>query len=210
MRLEQQTHAWEPWHIYHCFYDFQDAPQPDSRPAPFLHSMLRLRDGPWAQALLPKLVEQGSAAAVALTCSQMRDLCCSSRRSLKLGGLLERTAVEPGKLKSWVQDLPKHFPNCSAVSLELGSNMSFHGIPYVLPALARWVEGTILTRPSSAAGSLLLTSSGRSHSWHSQSVAATYQAARTVFNNGYLSGIAANLIDSVLTCCWRCSACSKP
>lgn len=105
--------------------------------------MLQLSDGLWAQVLLPKLVRQGSAAAVALTCSQMRDLRYSSRQRVNLGGLLERTAVEPIYLKSWVQVLPAHFPNCSEVFLELGSNESFHGIPFLLPALARCVINTV-------------------------------------------------------------------
>jgi hypothetical protein len=99
--------------------------------------MLQLSDGPWAQLLLPKLIRQGSAAAVALTCSQMRDLCYSSRQSVNLGRLLERTAYEPSNLMSWVQSLPAHFPNCSTVSFEIGQTNGFHGIPYILPALAR-------------------------------------------------------------------------
>lgn len=91
----------------------------------------------WAQVLLPKLIEQGSAADLALTCSQLRDLCYSSSQSIDLGPLPDSTG--PSNLKLWVRDLPVHFPNCSTVLVGLRSDSSYHCMPYILPALARWV-----------------------------------------------------------------------
>jgi hypothetical protein len=107
------------------------APQPSA----LLQCLSQLNADTWAQVLLLKLVEQGSAADVALTCSQLRDLCYSSRQSINLGALLDSS--EPSKLKSVISGLPLHFPNCSAVSFQLDSDKSYHTMPYLLPALAR-------------------------------------------------------------------------
>lgn len=117
----------------------QDALQPGS-PAPqqhsaLLHCLSQLNSDAWVQVLLPTLVEQGSAAEVALTCSQLRDLCFSSRQSIDLGDLYDSPSF--GELGSWMQGLPLHFPNCTTVSFKLGSEGSYHTIPYLLPALAR-------------------------------------------------------------------------
>jgi hypothetical protein len=127
----------------HCFVPFLMLSSPghittrQHRPAAISTAAL-LNTDTWAQVLLPKLVEQGSAAAVALTCSQMRDLCYSSRQSINLGALLDSS--EPWNLRSLVQRLPLHFPNCSTVSVELNSVLCYQNMPFLLPALARWVS----------------------------------------------------------------------
>jgi hypothetical protein len=108
---------------------------PAPQPSALLQCLSQLNADTWAQVLLPKLVEQGSAADVALTCSQLRDLCYSIRRSINLGALLDSS--EPSRLKSVVSGLPVRYPDCSAVSLQLKSVKSYHMTPYVLPALAR-------------------------------------------------------------------------
>jgi hypothetical protein len=107
------------------------------QPSALLHCLSQLNSDVWEQVVLPKLIEHGSAAAVALSCSQLRDLCYSSRQSLNLGRLLDRT--DPWCLRSLVQILSLHFPNCLEVSLELPSALSYQNMPYLLPALARWV-----------------------------------------------------------------------
>jgi hypothetical protein len=119
------------------FLVVQDTPSAASsgpQPSALLHCLSQLNTDAWAQVLLPKLVDQGSAAAVALSCSQLRDLCYSSRQSLKLGALLDST--DSWGLRSELQNLPANFPNCSSVSLELKSDTCYNSMPCVLPALA--------------------------------------------------------------------------
>jgi hypothetical protein len=117
--------------------DTSQASCPVSQASALLRCLSQLNTGTWAQVLLPKLVEQRSAADVALSCSQLRDLCYSSRQSLNLGALLYST--DPWSLRAQVQTLPLHFPNCSAVSLDFTSNNCHHTMPCLLPELARWV-----------------------------------------------------------------------
>ena len=49
---------------------------------PLLHLVSQLDSDTWAEVLLPKLQQQGSVAAVAGTCSTLRDLCAASVQSL--------------------------------------------------------------------------------------------------------------------------------
>jgi hypothetical protein len=109
-----------------------------NQPSALLHCLSRLNSDVWVQVLLPKLVEQRSAEAVALTCSQLRDLCYSSIQSIDLRRLFQ--GVDHRHIESWMQGLPLHFPNCTAVSLELRSEASYHTVLFILPALARWVN----------------------------------------------------------------------
>lgn len=122
------------------FLVVQDTPSAASsgqQPSALLHCLSQLNADTWAQVLLPKLVQQGSAAHVALACCQLRDLCFSSRHSLKLGALLDSS--EPLSLGRQLQNLPEHFPNCTAVSLELKSYKGFNTMPWLLTELAWWV-----------------------------------------------------------------------
>jgi hypothetical protein len=99
-----------------------------------LRCISQLNADTWAQVLLPKLIAQGSTADFALSCTQLRDLCYSSRQSLKLGALLASSDSE--SLLPQVQSLPAHFPNCSAVSLEIKSYECCNTLPYIMPSLA--------------------------------------------------------------------------
>jgi hypothetical protein len=122
--------------------DLQDAPQPDSsapqqQHSALLHCLSQLNSDAWAQVLLPKLVEQGSAADAALTCSQLRDLCFDIRLKLDFGDLLaEKT---PYYLTSCMHRVPAHLPNCTSVSLKISKDSSCHVLNYLMPTLERWV-----------------------------------------------------------------------
>jgi hypothetical protein len=137
-------HSPQKWPLKHvpCLLCLMQAAPRPLIPAPQQHSALldclsQLNSDAWAQVLLPKLVEQGSGSAAALTCRQLRDLCFSSRQSITLQGVLE--SAPPSDLELWMQTLPTHFPNCTTVSLVLTSDCTYHTMPLLLPALARWV-----------------------------------------------------------------------
>jgi hypothetical protein len=52
--------------------------------SPLLRCMDQLDMDTLVQVLLPKLMQQGSAHSVAVTCSRLRDLCYSSVEALQL------------------------------------------------------------------------------------------------------------------------------
>jgi hypothetical protein len=133
---QQRVRSHQPCHcLLSCLQDPSHQRTSAPQPSALLHCLSQLNTDAWAQVLLPKLIEQGSAANVALTCSQLRELCYSSRQCINLGAFLDSS--EPSSLKSVVSGLPMHFPYCSAVSLRLGSDKSYHTMPYLLPALAQ-------------------------------------------------------------------------
>jgi len=107
-----------------------------SEQSPFLHCLQQLNDDAWAQVLLPKLIEQGSAAAVALTCSQLRDLCNQYVEVIDLRRLDADT--ELCALEEWMQPLPAHFPNCILAKLAFFVESSYVAVQYLLPAISRW------------------------------------------------------------------------
>jgi hypothetical protein len=122
----------------------QDASQPGSgdqrQHSALLRCLSQLNSDAWAQVLLPKLVEQGSADKVALTCRQLRDLSFSSIQKLDLCD--PHNSPSNSQLGLWMEALPTHFPDCTTVTVTLCSEGSYHAMPYVLPALARLVTFT--------------------------------------------------------------------
>lgn len=60
------------------------APAKAREGSPLLSCLSQLNDDVFTSYLLPKLIEQGSAGAVALTCSQARRLCQDSIQHLDL------------------------------------------------------------------------------------------------------------------------------
>jgi len=106
-----------------------------SEHSPLLHCLQQLNDDAWTEVLLPKLIEQGSAAGVALTCSQLRDLCNHNVETIDLKSLAAEEDVRD--LESWLQPLPAHYPNCKSAELSLQRDISYVGMSYILPALAR-------------------------------------------------------------------------
>jgi hypothetical protein len=101
-----------------------------------LRCLSRLDVDTWAQALLPKLISQGSARDVALTCSMLRDLCFGAVQHIDLSSVQDD---EHGALDDWVLSIPQHFQSVTSVQLSFNDEDSYHTIPYLLPELARWV-----------------------------------------------------------------------
>lgn len=104
-----------------------------------LRFLAQLNDDVWAQLLLPKLVADGSAASVALTCSTVRQLCQYSTQQLKLlfGGITDTAAV-----RRCMEPLPERFPACSRIELSICEESSII-FPTILDALARQVHAAI-------------------------------------------------------------------
>lgn len=92
----------------------------------------------WAHVLLPKLAAQGSAQDVALTCSQLRDLCFGAVQHLDLSSVNDSS--NSSVVEDWVQTIPQHFKGCESAQLYLEDEGSYHTTSYLLPALARWVS----------------------------------------------------------------------
>jgi hypothetical protein len=115
--------------------------QDNPNQAALLRCLSRLDVDTWAHVLLPKLVAQGSARDVALTCSQLRDLCFGAVQHINLSSVQDD---EQGALEDWVLSIPQHFQSVTSVQLLLNDEGSYHTIPYLLPELARWVGGLSL------------------------------------------------------------------
>jgi hypothetical protein len=82
--------------------------------SPFLRCVTLLNDDVLTSYLLPKLVEQGSAGAVTLTCSQLRKLCQRSVQHLNLTKQLQG-ADNPCRTPVLADRLGSTFPNCSSL-----------------------------------------------------------------------------------------------
>lgn len=128
-------------HLWHMVQEDMDAPGPaqgalqenQGQWSAFLRCLSQLNDDAWAQALLPKLISQGSAQAVAGTCSQLRDLCFRGVRSLDLSSLQDSS--DTSNLEAWVQTIPSHFKHVTTVDLAFCEEPSYHTAAYLLPAL---------------------------------------------------------------------------
>lgn len=66
----------------------------------------------WAQVLLPKLVDQGSAQNVTLTCSQLRDLCFGAVQQINLSSVRDN---ELSDVEDWTQNIHQHFQYVTTV-----------------------------------------------------------------------------------------------
>lgn len=108
----------------------------------FLNFLTQLSDDAWSQVLLPQLQARGCVAAVALTCSQLRDLCYSTVAQVDLQTL--HSIKDPLVLGRYTQNLGAHFPTCSSVELFLQEAGNYHCMPYVLPSLRRCVDAWVL------------------------------------------------------------------
>lgn len=86
-----------------------------------------LNDDVLAACLLPKLVEQGIAGSVALTCSQLRKLCQHGTRHLNLTKQLQDcdNAFRSAKL---ARQLVAAFPNCTSLAFawDISSLVNVH------------------------------------------------------------------------------------
>lgn len=80
---------------------------------PFLRFLSHL-DGPtWAYVLLSKLIDQGSAGAVALTCSQLRKLCQEEIQHVDLVSICGSRETASSVVK-----LPERFPNVTSLQVQ--------------------------------------------------------------------------------------------
>jgi hypothetical protein len=95
---------------------------------PLLHAAEQLGDAWWAHNMLPLLVQQQSAAAVTLSCKQLRKLCQSGRQGLLLDGDTLQDAA--------VARMPTLFPSCKVLRVVQRSrdDLAFH-LPDALDAL---------------------------------------------------------------------------
>jgi hypothetical protein len=102
-----------------------------------LHCLASLGAETFASVLPPKLVEADAACDVALTCSQLRDLCHGSVQQLDLTHLLNQDSIETTVLEGWMQSMAQHFSNCTSAQLRLHEGDSFYRLSYLLAVLAR-------------------------------------------------------------------------
>ncbi len=107
-----------------------------STSSPLLHCLDQLDDGVWEQVMLPKLLDQGSAGAVTLTCTQLRRLCQHSMNVLNLEQL-PNSSTSPEQLASQAAAVAAHFPNCRVVRLSAQDSTCYQQLPGVLPLLSR-------------------------------------------------------------------------
>jgi hypothetical protein len=90
-------------------------------PPPFLQCITLLNDDVLTAYLLPKLVEQGTAGAVAATCSQLRKLCQRSAHHLNLAKQLQ-DVDNPCHSPQLANQLVEAFPNCTSLECAWDSN----------------------------------------------------------------------------------------
>lgn len=103
---------------------------------PFLRCMDQLDMDTLSQVLLPKLMQQGSAHSVALTCSRLRDLCCSNVQALKLKAV-PGCMPDVAAVKAWGQSLSAHFTSCRSITVGVGCAADCQLTGHLMPALAR-------------------------------------------------------------------------
>lgn len=104
--------------------------------APIQQFLSRLNSDTWSQVLLPKLIKQASAGAVALTCSQLRDVMYHGVQQVDLSSLTGYT-LNPAEAKWLVRFVPQRFPGCTSVQLHVDSKKACTVAGSVLPALKR-------------------------------------------------------------------------
>jgi hypothetical protein len=122
-----------------CFvlsWPVQVIPMIQKTGSPLLQCLEKLNDDVWEQVLLPKLQEQGSPAAVALSCSQLRRLCQHSIDTLSFRNLTS-SSTSAQQLACQATAAAAHFPNCRAVCICAHDETSYWQLPVVLPLLGR-------------------------------------------------------------------------
>jgi hypothetical protein len=88
--------------------------------SPLLRCLPQLNDDVFASYLLPKLIEQGSVGAMALTCSQLRRLCQSSTQHLDLSA--QPLQDSPCDNPALAQQLIAAFPHCTSLKVAWDSS----------------------------------------------------------------------------------------
>lgn len=99
-----------------------------------IRCLQQLDDDVWAEVLLPKLVKDKSAAAVAASCSTLRKLCHGSVRKLNLIAVGCSSAMTG---RRQFAALHQHFPDCTTVKVALSGDSSYLIAPAILEGLSR-------------------------------------------------------------------------
>jgi hypothetical protein len=100
-----------------------------------MRCLSQLNDDVLTSYLLPKLVEQGSAGAVALSCSQLRRLCQLSTQHLDLSKQLQ-DGDNPCQDVKLARQLVAAFPNCTLLDFAWASSSVVRVSRSITPLLA--------------------------------------------------------------------------
>lgn len=104
--------------------------------SPLLQCLEQVNDDVWEQILLPKLRQQGSAGAVALSCTQLRRLCQHSIETLNLTNMTS-SSTNAQQLACHAAAVATHFPKCRRVFLCARDDICCWQLQVVLPLLGR-------------------------------------------------------------------------
>jgi hypothetical protein len=104
--------------------------------SPLLQCLDQVNDDVWEQILLPKLLQQGSAPAVALSCTQLRRLCQHSIETLNLTNMTS-SSTSAQQLARHAAAVATHFPKCRGVLLCARDDTCYWQLQAVLPLLGR-------------------------------------------------------------------------
>jgi hypothetical protein len=105
--------------------------------------IIQLNDDVWAQVLLPKLIADQAAGAVAASCSSLRKLCHGTVRKLNLKAF-GSTCSNAITVQHHLAALHQHFPDCSTVKMALGTDSSYLLAPAIVEGLSRQVATAAL------------------------------------------------------------------
>jgi len=95
-----------------------------------------LGEAAWAQVLLPKLYQNGSARRLALVCSQLRALVHGSTRQLDFSRLSHGHSA--AEVEAWTTSLQDRFPRCRSAALHITCEDSYLLAQTLVASLARY------------------------------------------------------------------------
>ena len=117
-----------------CHVQVAQPGNPSSESA-LLRCLSQLNNDVLEAYLLPRLVEQGSSAAVALSCSQLRRLCQLSTQHLHLSKQLQ-DADNPCHDAKLARQLMAAFPSCTSLDFSWASSSLANVSRSITPLLA--------------------------------------------------------------------------
>jgi hypothetical protein len=111
-----------------------------------LRCLERLNHDVWADVLLPKLIADQTAGAVAASCSALRRLCHGSVRKLNLTPLGSSSSAAI-TVQQHLAKLHQHFSDCSTVKMAMVQESSYLIAPAIVEGLSRqvglWLESVL-------------------------------------------------------------------